>query len=420
MKISTLPIYIIAGFNFFTLAMYLISPYVFNGEGFLASVLFVFVNIVALTFGYFRGEHSGKRAVSRLTQFKSLPLLMIFLCLSVFYALTFLIKYAYLLKFQIFDVEGMIRHLLIGVENPKLGYLLSIDETRQATVSWSLYFLISIFNGVYFVFGFLLWGSLSRLQRVVFLLFLLLEIFYWVGRGTNFGVVSLIFIFLFASVVKSKGKFNVSHLLRHILLLVIGLISFSMVMYSRSGGAVDDYQVFALPWCDVNEASILFDMMPQILHTSMLTVFSYLVQGYYNTAVAFELDFIPSWFGGWNPSIQSLYSVLGFDFTDNTYVQRLDAYGVDPRINWHSSYTWFANDVSFYGVPLVMYILGYMIGYSWVKAVVVENDIFSKLIFILLSASALLNFANNNFIAYYFYSIIFIFPYWLYKNKFLR
>lgn len=420
MKISTLPIYIIAGFNFFTLAMYLISPYLFNGQGFFASVLFVFVSIVAMIFGYFRGEYSGKRAVSRLTQFKSLPLRTIFLCLSVFYALTFLIKYAYLLKFQIFDVDGMIRHLLVGVENPKLGYLLSIDETRQATVSWSLYFFISIFNSLYFVLGFVLWGSLSRLQRVVFLLFLVLELFYWVGRGTNFGVVSLIFIFLFANVIKSKGKFNVSHLVKYILLLVMGLISFSMVMYSRSGGAVDDFQVFALPLCDVDETSLLFDMMPERLHTSMLTVFSYLVQGYYNTAVAFELDFRFSWFGGWNPSIQSLYSAFGFDFADNTYIQRLDVFGIDPRVNWHSSYTWFANDVSFYGVPLVMYILGYIIGYSWVKAVVVESDIFSKLIFILLSVSALLNFANNNFIAYYFYSFIFILPYWVYKNKFLR
>lgn len=420
MKISSLPIYIIAGFNFFTLVMYLISPYVFSGQGFWVSVLFVFVNIVAMIFGYFRGEHSGKRAVSGFTQFKTLPLQKIFLCLSVFYALTFLIKYAYLLKFQIFDVGGMIQHLLIGVENPKLGYLLSIDESRQATVSWSLYFLISIFNGVYFVLGFVLWGSLSRLLRVVFVLFLLLEIFYWVGRGTNFGVVSLIFIFLLANVVESKGKLNIFHLIRYALLLVIGLISFSMVMYSRSEGAVENFQIFALPWCDVDETSLLFDVMPRELHTSMLTFFSYLVQGYYNTAVAFQLDFRPSWFGGWNPSIQSLYSVFGLDFTDNTYIQRLDVYGIDPRVNWHSSYTWFANDVSFYGVPVVMFLLGYLIGYSWVKAVVVENDIFSKLIFILLSASALLNFANNNFIAYYFYSFMFIFPYWIYKNKFLH
>lgn len=420
MKISALPIYIIAGFNFFTLIMYLISPYVFGRQGFLLSVVFVFVNIVAMTFGYFRGVRSGKKAVSNLVQPKALPLQKIFNYLTVFYALTFLIKYAYLLKFQIFDVGGMVQHLLVGVANPKLGYLLSIDETRQATVSWSLYFFISILNGIYFIAGFVLWKSLSGLQRLVFLLFLLLEVFYWVGRGTNFGVVYLIFIFLLASVIQSKGKFNASYFVKYALLLVVGLVSFSMIMYSRSEGVVEDFQVFALSWGYVDEASILFDVVPQELHTSMLTVFSYLVQGYYNTAVAFDLNFIPSWFGGWNPSIQSFYSVFGADLSGNTYIQRLDVYGIDPRINWHSSYTWFANDVSFYGVPLVMFLLGYLIGYSWVKAVVVENDFLSKLIFILLSVSALFNFANNNFIAYHFYSFLFVFPYWIYKNKFLR
>ncbi len=419
MKISTLPIYIIAGFNFFTLAMYLISPFLFGQLDFLVCALFVFVNIIAMIFGYLLGESSGRKAVSRSQVLNALPVRKIFFYLSIFYTLTFIIKYAYLLKFQIYDVGGMIQHLLIGISNPKLGYQLSVDETRQATVSWLLYFIISIFNGVYFIVGFILWKGMSRLQGLVFSLFLCLEIFYWLGRGTNFGIISLVFSYILANVVVSKGKFNVSHSAKYILLLMVGLISFSMTMYSRSEGAVYDYQIFSLPWSDVDEASLLFDVVPEYLHTTMLTIFSYLVQGYYNTAIAFKLDFRPSWFGGWNPSLQSLYLIFGLDFTDNTYIQRLDAYGIDPRINWHSSYTWFANDVSFYGVPLVMFFWGYFIGYSWVKSVAIENDIFSKLVFMLFAVSALLFFANNNFIAYHFYSFIFIFPYWVYKNKFL-
>ena len=419
MKISTLPIYIIAGFNFFTLIMYLISPFSSDQQDFLVCALFIFVNIIAMIFGYLLGESSGKKAVSRSLVLNALPVRKIFFYLSTFYTLTFIIKYAYLLKFQIFDVGGMIEHLLVGISNPKLGYLLSIDETRQAKISWLLYFITSIFNGVYFIVGFILWKGMSRLQGLVFSLFLCLEIFYWLGRGTNFGIISLVFSYILANVVVSKGKFNVSHSAKYILLLSVGLISFSMTMYSRSEGAVDNYQIFSLPWGDVDEASLLFDVVPEYLHTTMLTIFSYLVQGYYSTAVAFKLDFSPSWFGGWNPSIQSIYAIFGFDFTNNTYIQRLEAYGIDPRINWHSSYTWFANDVSFYGVPLVMFFWGYFIGYSWVKSVAIENDIFSKLVFMLFSMSALLFFANNNFIAYHFYSFIFIFPYWFYKNKFL-
>jgi hypothetical protein len=419
MKISGLPLYIIAGFNFFTLAMYIVSPYVFYRDGFLLSALFVFINIAALAFGYSRGERSGRRVVSNYTPPRGPLPNKLFSYLSVFYGFTFLVKYAYLLKFQILDIEGMVQHLLIGVANPKLGYQLSVDETRQATVSWSLYFVTSILNGVYFIVGFLLWSKLSRILKSIFVVFLLVEIFYWVGRGTNFGIISLVVTFLLANVVESKGKINVSLLVKYVSLFAVSLISFSTIMYSRSEGAVEDFQVFSLPWSYVDESSFLFDIVPPGLHTSMLTVFFYLVQGYYNTSIAFDLDFIPSWFGGWNPSIQSLYFTFGVDVADNTYIQRLDAYEVDPRVNWHSSYTWFANDVSFYGVPFVMFFMGYLIGHSWVKAVVSSGDIASKLLFVLLSGSALFLFANNNFIGYHFYSFLFLFPYWLYKNKFV-
>lgn len=421
MRVSSLPLYIIVGFNALTLLLYVISPYVFYKENFGLSVIFVFFNILFLVMGYLKGESSGRFWVKGRTVVKTVwQESRIFSYLSVFYAATFIIKYAYLLKFQMSDVAGMVQHLLIGVGNPKLGYQLSVDESRQATVSWSLYFLTSIFNGVYFIVGFLLWSRVTLFLKAIFLTFLAIEIFYWVGRGTNFGIVSLVVTFLLASVVESKGALSFSSLIKYLLLFALSIVSFSLIMYSRSEGAVEDFQVFALPWSHVDESSFLFDFVPEALHTSMLTVFFYLVQGYYNTSLAFDLSFSSSFLGGWNPSIQSLYSTFGFDVADSTYIQRLEAYDVDPRVNWHSSYTWFANDVSFYGVPLVMYCIGDLIGFSWVRSVADKQDLVSKLVFVLLSGSALFIFANNNFIGFHFYSFLFLFPYWVLKCRFGR
>lgn len=417
MKVSRFPLYLIFGFNLFTLVMYVVSPYVFYKEVFVASVIFVFVNIVALVFGYVHGERLAKRQVFSTKLIFSQPRDDLFRYLTIFYSVTFLIKYAYLLKFPVLDVGGMIQHLMIGVVNPKMGYLLSVDDTRIATVSWSLYFFTSIFNGVYFILGFLLWKRLSLIIRFVFLFFLAVEVFYWVGRGTNFGIIALVITFLLANVIESKGKISVLLILRYVLLFAICLLSFSAIMYSRSEGAVDDFQVFSLPWSHVDESSILFDLVPNALHTSMLTVFFYLVQGYYNTSLAFDLDFSTSWLGGWNPSIQSLYSTFGVEVANSTYVQRLDALDVDPRVNWHSAYTWYANDVSFYGVPFVIFGIGMLIGFSWVRSVVFSSDLMSKLVFVLMAGSSLFFFANNNFIGYYFYSVLFLVPYWLTRNR---
>lgn len=414
MKISRLPFFIILSFNLFTLLMYVISPYFYDSGNFATSVIFVSINLLALSFGYLYGERLAIKRFpyAKIKSYKQRD--YIFLVLTIFYCLTFLIKYAYLLKFQVFDVSGMIAHLMIGVFNPKLGYLLSVDDTRQATVAWSLYFFTNIFNGIYFIVGFIYWKRLTLAFKLVFIFFLIVEIFYWVGRGTNFGIISLIIIFIFANLVENKGQIGVLSYIKYILLFLFCLLSFSIIMYSRSEGAVNDIQVFAFSFIQVDEKSFLFNLIPDSLHTTMLTIFFYLVQGYYNTSLAFDLDFNTSWMGGWNSSIQSLYSTFGFDFNSNTYIQRLEQFGIDPRVNWHSAYTWYANDFSFYGVPLVMYIIGSLIGFSWVRSVLFSHDLLSKIIFIILSSSSMLLFANNNFIGYYFYSLLFIFPYWIF------
>lgn len=420
MKISRLPICIILGFNFFTLLMYVISPYLYGHDGFLASVVFVFGNIIALAFGYLYGEALAKRRFYSVLLTDDRHGVHYFQYLTIFYSLTFLIKYSYLLKFQIYDVGGMFKHLMIGVANPKLGYLLSIDDTRHATVSWSQYFFTNIFNGVYFIVGFICWKRLSFILKSIFLFFLAIEIFFWVGRGTNFGIIALALIFMFANVLEIRGRVSALLIVKYLLLFAVCLFSFSAIMYSRSEGAVYDYQVFAFPLIQVDESSFLFDLIPESLHTSMLSVFFYLVQGYYNTSLAFNLDFQTSWLGGWNPSIQSLYSTFGFDVANNTYINRLEPIGVDPRVNWHSAYTWFANDVSFFAVPLVIYFIGLLIGFSWVRSVLFPNDVLSKIVFVILCGSSMLFFANNSFIGYFFYSFLFIFPYWLLKVRLFK
>lgn len=413
-KVSKLPIFLIAGFNLLTLIIYIIVPYTyyFNDNIYL-SYVYILLNIILLTIGYHTGSNNKyfKRSAIDLDPSKYFPLI------TLFYATTFLVKYAYLLKFQIYDIFGMIEHLSIGVLNPKLGYQLSVDESRKHTVNWSFYFLTSIVNNLYFILGFISWNVISKKIKFFFIIFLGIEVFYWYGRGTNFGIITLLLSFLFSSIIETKGEINNRILIKYFIVFVLSLTSFSLIMYSRSEGAVNDLQNLAIPQAYIDENSPLFLLVPNFLHTTILTIASYISQGYYDMSLAFSLDFKPSWFCGWNPSVTSFCSNFGIDFSSYTYVNRLEELGIDPRINWHSSYTWFANDLSFYGSPFAILGIGYLIGLSWSKSIYTNNT-YSKIVFISLSSSAILFFANNNYFGYHFYSLMFLIPLWILNNTF--
>lgn len=410
-----LPILLLVLFNVLTLAAYIFAPFVFYGENVFLSCVYISVNIFMLYFGYLVGLKKTigfNVSLMRINEEKSY---YFYRWLTIFYACTFLIKYAYVLKYQVTDIEGMIDRILIGLANPKLGYKLSVEDPRTPQVSWSIYFLISIFNSLYFIVGFMVWDRLKIVAKGILLIFVIIDLIYWVGRGINFGVIAMVVIFSLSMLVRTKGNFSFSLIVKYFLLLVFAVLAFSLMMNARSEGGVADLQVFSFPHSSVDENSGLLLFFPDYLRPAVLTVFSYVIQGYYMMSLALQLDFQSTWGAGWNPALVSLMEVLGINFSSNSYITRLEPIGVDPTIYWHSAYTWFANDVSFIGVPLVIFLLGYFMAVSW-KMSIFSGDVVSKIVFVCTAGVSIFLFANNNFAANYFYSLIFVFPYWLVRR----
>jgi hypothetical protein len=415
MKQTLTPIYIIAGFNLLTLAMYVVAPYVYSGSDVVASYFYVALNILILVVGYRQGvAGSDGRIAGTTNQFRRSHR-QTFAFLSIFYAATFVFQYAYLMRSPALDVTGMVQQLAIGLADPKIGYLLATDKSRVSTVPWSVFFAISIFDGVYLIIGFLVWHELTRLLKILFLVFVAIDAAYWLGRGTNFGLISLAITVLLSSLIRGRGKLRFGTIVGYSTVFALAVLVFAALMYARLGGDIANPQYFALPWTYVDESSYVLRAVPAALQPTVLTIFSYITQGYYFMSLAFRLDWVPSWFGGWNPSLTSLFSTLGFDVAPLTYMERLESLGIDSRIYWHSAYTWIANDFSFWGVPFVVYVIGFGVGKSWVVALRTD-DLLSKVMFTLLSGSAIFFFANNNYISHYFYSFMFLLPIWLVRT----
>ncbi|MCH7330889.1 hypothetical protein [Acinetobacter modestus] len=416
-KRDMIPILLLGGVNILTLILFLISPFNYlYGNSYLSSI-YVLINIGALFFGYFFSIMLfGTKKYKLVQLYKVKTDNQLFNLLLFFYILTFIFRYAYLLKFQFYDLFGIINEILLGVVDPKYGYLSTLDSSKAFTLPWSLYAFISIFHSLFFISGAIFWGKLSSKNKILFSFFILFEAVFWYSRGTNFGIISLIIIF-FLSYLLNMGKVNLKSLSYILLLVFIIIIVFSGIMYSRMGD-ITDLSSYEIYMTTINYDSYIFTSTPDFLKPTLLTFFSYLTQGYYFLSFGFDLDYRFSNFLGSNPALINIASLLGLDNTQNSYVHRLTSYGIDPNIQWHSAYLWIANDFSFYFVPLYVCLLGFGLGVSWIFATRC-NDFVFKVVFVILGGSIVFLFANNNFISSYLYLYIFMFFLSLLKVYFL-
>jgi len=311
----------------------------------------------------------------------------------------------------------MVTVLALGVADPHFGYRLALDSSVPYTVSWTIFFAISIVNNLFFIIGFCKWKSMNRFKKYLFVFFVLLEMFYWFGRGTNFGVITLVTTFLFVLMYRLKSiNFNFKQKVTLSLLVVFlfctSIAVFSLNMTGRRGGAELSYDQFDVGKSYVDENSLVFSIIPEPLHDTYMYMVSYLTQGYYNTCVAFELDYQPSYFLGNNPSVEQIATIFNVDVYKKTYVYRLKDKGIDPEVSWHSAYLWYANDVTFFGVPVLLFFMGYLFGASWTLSLN-HNDFLSKIMFVILANMLLFLFANNSYLGSVFYSLMFLLPFWI-------
>jgi len=261
---------------------------------------------------------------------------------------------------------------------------------------------------------------MNKLKKVLFAIFIFIDLFYWIGRGTNVGVITLITTLLFSLMYNLKSiKISTAKILRFsivtIFLLIGSIAIFSFNLNGRRGGAELKDEQFDLGFSSVDDNSAAFQIVPKPLQLTYLLVVSYLGQGYYHTCLAFDLDFKSTYLLGNNPALIDFAKIVGIDVWRDTYMYRLKEKGVDPLINWHSAYTWYANDVSFFGVPFLLFIIGYFFGISWACSLN-GGDFLSKIVFIILANMLLFLFANNTYLSSVFYSFTFILPVWYFTR----
>jgi hypothetical protein len=417
------PLIAVVGFNLFTLIVLATAPVEWDTptNTFVALYLLVMLCQLLIIVGFQLGRASGFASPAETLPFSSDATSMNYL--FVLYASTCMIGYAYRMGFPVLDIAGMYNLLLEGVKDRHFGYEMALRGSGLGPVPWRIYFIISISNQLFFIAGFLQWKRFNSLKKVLFVIFVGIELFFSIGRGTAFGVVSMVTTFFFSSMLWINSTHSRLYVIGKLLLVVflfVGSIAlFSYNLYSRSGDIERSVQLSDFGKSTIITDNIAFAFVPESLQPSYINVLSYLSGGYYHTSLAFDLEFKSTWFLGNNPALIGLASVFGIDVWDNTYIYRLEVEkGVDQLRSWHSAYTWFASDVSFYGVPFLLCGLAYLFGFSWAKAV--QGDFLSKLVFIIFGNILLFLFANNTYLSTVFYSFMFLVPLWFVTRFFGR
>jgi hypothetical protein len=410
------PIVGVVGFNLFTLVAFMTAPIKWDTDNLVPLYFLVLLSQLLILIGFQLGRNKGllRHLPSRLPLSSADRFLT---PLFVIYLVTLPITYSYRMKAPLFDVAAMFNQLLEGALDPRFGYQMAIRQTSQRSVPWTIFFLVSIFTQSLFVVGFLEWRRMDAIKKGLFIIFVCIELFFSIGTGTNFPVVSMATMFLFSSMLwrdgTKAGSFRSSRTTLLALLAFGGTVAFfAYTLYRRSGDVERGLELteFGRSTTDVN--AMAFRAIPESLQPTYMNVVSYLCQGYYHTSLAFDLDFKSTWFLGNNPALISLAEGFGLDVWKDTYMFQLyQREGVDQFRYWHSAYTWFACDVSFYGVPFVLFLVAYMFGFSWATSM--QGDFLSKVVFVILGNVLLFLFANNTYLASVFYSFAVLLPLWL-------
>jgi len=409
------PIIGVVGFNLFTLLVFVTAPVRWYTDNLLDLCLFVLLCQLLVLLGFRLGRQTGPAAIraNELPFFRGGTLVN---CLFAVYVLTVPISYAYKMGFGPSDIVGMVNRILLGLQDPHFSYAAAQDKPG-GPIPWTVYFVISIFNQAFFASGFLYWRHLRPVKKVVFVIFLGIEILYWVGIATSFGVVSLATTFglstMFwpARVGRWRTRKAIGGILLASLLLGVSVGFFSYNLYRRSNFAQIDVERYEIARSPVLPTHPVLALVPEALRPTYVMVASYMGQGYYHTCFAFDLEFRSTAFLGNNPALIGLAAAFGLDVWEDTYMHRLHGKGIDEFGDWHSAYTWFACDVTFYGVPVLLFFFGYLFGFSW--AVGVQGDFLSRVVFIMFGNILLFLFANNTYLSSVFCSFAVVVPMWM-------
>jgi hypothetical protein len=228
------------------------------------------------------------------------------------------------------------------------------------------------------------WRKLSLPLRVLAVLGITgwASTFFLIGQNT--GMVDILLLIPWLLILQSKNPADLLQPKRVIhLLLLCSLFLAAFLPYfgvniigRGSTGTVGSEHIRGAASIDPVPLQIPgFDSPLANAYTSGTTALaSYVGQGYYGLSLALQEPFVWTYGVGHSRFLVWLAEkAMGEqhdEMLDRTYPYRVESdYGWDGYSKWISLYPWLAGDVTFFGVPVVVFLLGRLLGLTWLDAI---------------------------------------------------
>lgn len=227
------------------------------------------------------------------------------------------------------------------------------------------------------------WNKFSSLLRSLAVVGILGGAFIYLLIGTNKRNVDIMLLMPWLLVIRSrdssailKPKRVLLFCLSIVLALAVFLPYFAINIAGRGNGTSSTENISigkgdhirATPF----EALGFDSPVAQLYGVGYTALASYVGQGYYGLSLAMQEPFIWTYGVGHSRILTWLTEkVMGgqYSIQDTTYPSRVGRdFGWDSKIKWSTLYSWLAGDVTFFGVPVVVFLLGRLLGLTWIDA----------------------------------------------------
>ena len=331
---------------------------------------------LAICLGYWFGMHSplelkGERYVNGHAY-----LLKIFKCWFMIYIITFLPAFFIETRTYSLNISNLINNIVKGLSDSSILYN-GVREAENVSGIWRIInwgiVLTGFVRWTFFPLGIYLWEELKRYQKVFYVVFAFFFLAAYITTGTSAGIFTISIVIglpvlmkfyrcRYVAALSNNTKKRSRKKKLFIVILVTGMVFASLWLFSNNMKSRE----VSLYSGNGDFSSFPWNIMPEPIRPAIYWLTAYGTQGYKALSYCIELPFTPtfglgsSWF-----TIQNFSSLLHIDILKYTYLGKAEALGFGAYRNWHTVYTWIANDFSFIGTPVVLFFLFYLMAQSW-------------------------------------------------------
>lgn len=424
-----IPLIICGGFFSITILLFIFGPYDWKVNNPLQLYSFLFLTVVALSFGYCIAIVKGKISSKKLNINISNSLI---LCCTVYFLIYFPTVYA---------ITGKIYpDIITGLTNAGLAYRNTkyYNEFGSQTFLY-IRMILSPFLILITPVTLFLMPKLTKTGKLLGILVILFTLFLGISQGINkycadlTGQIVLFLVLLLFT--NNPKKSNIKYRLKIISLIILVCLLFftyySVTMHSRvsmdnqlksassvASNAQSESPSNSSPQDDTEKnvestitqystfgfasekPNVFYDFIPSKIKPTALFLTSYITHGYKGLSIAMNQDFTSSYGLGFSDFFRhNLLKIAGQsnkekEIYNRTYIAKTSLEGWVTGNFWSTFFVYPASDISFFGTIVLVFLIGYFWGLSWKDFLITEN-LFSITVFFNLCIMVFYFPANN-------------------------